>query len=38
MTDSRSIDREAPATPRQRAIEAYANARERVGDAGRRAL
>lgn len=37
MTDRRSIDQEAPATPRQRAIEAYGSARERVSDAGRRA-
>jgi hypothetical protein len=37
MTDSRNIDRESAATPRQRAIEAYGSARERVSDAGRKA-
>jgi hypothetical protein len=37
MTDSRSIDQEPAASPRQRAIEAYGSARERVGDAGRKA-
>lgn len=37
MTDSRTTDREAPATPRQRAIEAYGSARDRVSDAGRKA-
>ena len=42
MTDSRSFDpdttpTEAPTSRRQRAIEAYGNARERVSDAGRRA-
>jgi hypothetical protein len=35
MTDNRSSDRDT--TPRQRAIEAYDNARERVSNAGRRA-
>jgi hypothetical protein len=42
MTDSRSFDPDttrtkAPASPRQRAIEAYGSARDRVSGAGRRA-
>ena len=36
MTDNRNTDR-ASSTPRQRAIEAYGNARDRVSNAGRRA-
>ena len=37
MTDYRSSEETGRATPRQRAIEAYGNARDRVGNAGRRA-
>ena len=39
MTDSRipAEDTETASSPRQRAIEAYGNARDRVGSAGRRA-
>lgn len=39
MTDRRTPteETESPASPRQRAVEAYGNARDRVGDAGRRA-
>jgi hypothetical protein len=37
MTDYRSSEDTGRTTPRQRAIEAYGNARDRVGDAGRRA-
>ena len=37
MTDYRSSEETGPATPRQRAIEAYGNARDRVSNAGRRA-
>lgn len=36
MTDNRNSDRDS-STPRQRAIEAYGNARNRVSNAGRRA-
>jgi hypothetical protein len=36
MTDNRNSDRDS-STPRQRAIEAYGNARDRVSNAGRRA-
>lgn len=36
MTDNRNSDRDN-STPRQRAIEAYGNARDRVSNAGRRA-
>ncbi|GAA4740494.1 hypothetical protein GCM10023264_01810 [Sphingomonas daechungensis] len=37
MTDNRSSVETERSTPRQRAIEAYGNARDRVGNAGRRA-
>jgi hypothetical protein len=37
MTDIRSNEDTGRSTPRQRAIEAYGNARDRVGNAGRRA-
>jgi hypothetical protein len=37
MTDYRSSEETGPATPRQRAIEVYGNARDRVSNAGRRA-
>ena len=39
MTQNRnsSRDESGPSTPRQRAIEAYGNARDRVSNAGRRA-
>ena len=37
MTDYRSSEETGRATPRQRAIEAYGNARDRVSNAGRRA-
>ena len=37
MTDYRSSEDTGRSTPRQRAIEAYGNARDRVGNAGRRA-
>lgn len=37
MTDYRSSEETGRATPRQRAIEAYGNARDRVSTAGRRA-
>lgn len=37
MTDNRSSIETERSTPRQRAIEAYGNARDRVGNAGRRA-
>lgn len=39
MTENRNSDRDegGHATPRQRAIEAYGNARDRVSNAGRRA-
>jgi len=37
MTDYRSSEQTGRTTPRQRAIEAYGNARDRVGNAGRRA-
>jgi hypothetical protein len=37
MTDYRSSEETGRTTPRQRAIEAYGNARDRVGNAGRRA-
>lgn len=37
MTDNRSSVETERSTPRQRAIEAYGNARHRVGNAGRRA-
>lgn len=36
MTDNRNSDRDS-STPRQRAIEAYGNARDRVSNAGRKA-
>jgi hypothetical protein len=44
MTDNRNLDQDSGtqsgsgrSTPRQRAIEAYGSARDRIGDAGRRA-
>ena len=37
MTDYRSSEDTGRSTPRQRAIEAYGSARDRVGNAGRRA-
>jgi len=37
MTDNRSNEDTGRSTPRQRAIEAYGSARDRVGNAGRRA-
>lgn len=37
MTDYRSTEDTGRSTPRQRAIEAYGNARDRVSNAGRRA-
>ncbi len=37
MTDYRSSEETGRTTPRQRAIEAYGNARDRVSNAGRRA-
>jgi hypothetical protein len=37
MTDYRASEETGRTTPRQRAIEAYGNARDRVGNAGRRA-
>ena len=37
MTDYRSSEETGRATPRQRAIEAYGSARDRVSNAGRRA-
>jgi uncharacterized protein YjbJ (UPF0337 family) len=37
MTDYRSSDDTGRSTPRQRAIEAYGNARDRVSNAGQRA-
>ncbi len=37
MTDSRDIEQDVPASRRQRAIEAYGNARQRVSGAGRQA-
>lgn len=37
MTDYRSSEETGRSTPRQRAIEAYGNARDRVSNAGRRA-